>query len=726
MIQLQYVAGDCMTLGVTHSGKNTNFAVAAGDTDELLLKLYKGAESTQPEAVIKLDSSFRYGNVFAVTVKNFTGKGYTYLYEAKGVSFVDPYAKLLSGREVYGKALSRKAKKMIRAYVCENYFDWGESSLPRLDFQELILYKLHVRGFTKSLKKAHAGTYKGVAERIPHLKDLGINAVLLMPCMEYNEIYEAEPETGVPEFVSSKFYRGSTTGDEAEKRADGQGVLPEGSAPAEDKNAADISGTVRGKTEASGFQGAVRPDGISEDISPDKINPMGNSSEELPYVKDIKNKINFWGYTSFYYFFAPKASYASQPEKADSEFKYMVSKLHDAGIEVLMEVVIPQTANRTMILDALRFWIKEYRIDGFKLNLECVDPVLIACDPYLSRAKLIGSSWNTDEIYPREYIPDSRRLAVYNDSFSGDLRRFLKSDEGMSGQVLYQMSENSGKTVRINYITDHNGFTLADLYMYEMKHNEANGENGRDGTDLNYSWNCGAEGPDKHKKVRELRLKMRKNAMAALLLSQGVPLIFSGDELGNSQGGNNNAYCQDNETGWVNWKKDKCDTELYEFIKELIALRKRHPVLRNRLNLKKTDYLFSGKPDVSLHSQQAWYPDYNYYNRCIAVMYSGAYAFVDRTHKDEDFYIACNMHWDEKAFEIPTETEGKEWCFELSTEELGGRKYLKGEAVTEPTLRIPGRCIAVLKSRSVEKPSRAKAKRNVKKVKEGTENTGKE
>lgn len=671
MTDLQYIPGDYMTLGVTRSGRNMNFAVAVGDTDEVLLKLYKNPQDLQPETVLKLDSNFRYGNIFAVTIKNFSGKGYTYLYEAKGVGFIDPYAGLISGREVYGKALSRKAKQLVRAYVSENLFDWKNEKAPNLDFEELIIYKLHVRGFTKAAGGVHGGTYRGVADKIPYLKDLGINAVLLMPCMEYNEVYESDPEVGVPEFVSSKFYKGSAHTE----------IQPE-------KHSGDESGSGKG---------------ISEILPPGQLNPLGASSEELTYLSDIKHKVNYWGYTSFYYFFAPKASYAWQPEKADYEFKYMVSKLHEAGIEVLMEVSIPQATNRSMMLDALRYWVREYRIDGFKLNLDCIDPNLIACDPYLSRAKLIGNSWNTDEIYPREYTPDSKRLAVYNDAFSVDMRRFLKSDEGMSGQALRHISDNKGKATRINYITDHNGFTLADLYMYDVKHNEANGEHGRDGTDMNYSWNCGAEGPDKHKKIRELRLKMRKNAVAALLLSQGVPLIFAGDEMGNSQNGNNNAYCQDNETGWVNWKKNRTDAEFYKFVKELIALRKSHPVLRNKVALKNMDYLSGGKPDVSFHSLQAWYPDYNYYNRCVAVMYSGAYALVDRIEKDEDFYIACNMYWDEKEFEIPNETEGKEWCFELSTEKLSAKSYAREEAVKEQTIKIPGRCIVVLKSRNTAK-----------------------
>lgn len=653
-----------MTLGVTHNGKNTNFAVAVGDTGEVLLKLYKNTYDTEPEYVIRLNEDFKTGNIFAVTVKNFIGKGYTYLYEAKGVSFIDPYARLISGREVYGKTLSEEEKKLVRAYVCGNSFARKDKKLPKKDFSELIIYQLHVRGFTKAAGGIHAGTYRGVIDKIPYLKELGINSVLLMPCMEYNEIFDSQAEVGVPEFVASKFYRGSTSNETLIRMQ-----------------------AVTADYENNSSVGITLNESFSEDES---------------CQRDIPDKLNFWGYAPFYYFFAPKASYAYQPEKADYEFKLMISKLHEAGIEVMMEVHIPEYVNRSMISDALRYWVCEYEIDGFKLNLERVDSVLIAGDPYLSSAKFIGNGWDTNLIYPREYTPEAKKLAEYNGNFSRDIRRFLKGDEGMTGNVSKHFYENSGKCTRVNYIADHNGFTLADLYMYDMKHNEANGERGRDGTDVNYSFNCGEEGPSSQKKIKELRLKMRKNAAAMLLLSQGVPLVFSGDEIGNSQGGNNNAYCQDNETGWTDWKKTKLDSEFFEFVKKLISLRKKHPVLRNKIELKCTDYLSSGKPDVSLHSNQAWYPDYDYDNRCIAVMYSGDYALVDKLTKDEDFYIAFNMNKDDKEFEIPIESAGKEWVFELSTDKSFEKEYACREAVTENIIKIPGRSVVVFKSRGVK------------------------
>ena len=663
MADFKYMPGDYMKLGVTKQGKDTNFAVAVGDTDVVLLKLYKNATDSVPETVITMYGAFRTGNIFSVCIKNAVLTGFTYLYEAKGVSFIDPYARLISGREIYGKMISGKARKLIRAYVCENKFDWKDDKAPGIDFSDLIIYKLHVRGFTKNTGVAHKGSYRGVTEKLPYLKELGINAVLLMPTMEYNEVYSAEPEVGVPEFVSSRFFKGNEE----------------------------------------------RQEGPAENLPPDEINPMGASAEELPFINEKSAKVNYWGYTSFYHFFAPKASYASNPAKADYEFKQMVYKLHEAGIEVLMEVSIPKATNRSMMLDALRYWVREYHIDGFRLNLDNIDDSLIACDPYLSGAKLIGNKWNIDNIYPRQYSPDSKKLGIYNDAYSVEMRKFLKSDEGMSGRALYHVSENSGKSININYITDHNGFTLSDLYMYDIKHNDANGEHGRDGTDQNHSWNCGVEGPDKHKKIRELRLRMRKNAMAILLLSQGVPLIFAGDEFGNSQNGNNNAYCQDNEIGWVSWKKNKDDAELLEFVKMMIKLRKEHPVFHNRQELKKLDHLGVGLPDVSYHSLQAWYPDNNFYNRCIGVLLAGDYALRTRDELDESFYLAINMYWDEKDFEIPHLPGNREWCFEISTDK---RDHDFEGLVNNATISVPGRSITLLKSRLVEVPKSTKRKRN--------------
>ncbi len=620
---VELAAGDPMQMGVHPVGKHMNFAVAVPGAEEVILHLCREGE-TAPTFSVVMEASERSGAVFSVLLKNFSGRGMTYRYETKGCPFVDPCARLLLGREIYGKALSRKERRALCAPVRPNAFDWKEDRHPEIPLSELLLYKLHVRGFTMRSGVAHKGTFRGVTERIPYLKQLGINGVLLMPCMEFNEIIERGAEEGIPSFATSKFYKSS----------------------------------------------ALEQNDFTAD----------------PAASHQKKQVNFWGYASHYFFFAPKASYAAQPAHADTECKEMVRRLHQEGMEVLMEVNVPAGTNRGLVLSALRFWVREYHVDGFRLNLEELDARLLAADPYLARTKLLGSGWDACGDGTQE-----RHLAVYHDGFLMDCRRFLKSDEGMAGAFARRVTENREDCGTVNYITDHNGFTLADLYQYDVKHNEANGENGRDGTDYNCSWNCGAEGPDKRKKIRELRLKMKKNALMTLLLSQGTPMLLAGDEIGNSQGGNNNAYCQDNAVGWVDWRAQRSNGELHGFVRELIAFRKAHPVLHNAHGLHGTDYLQSGCPDVSCHSTKIWYPDESRYNRCVAILLSGAFARDSKGKADASMYLIFNMYWEEREFDIPFLPGYGEWKLALASD-----KSCPAPGKGEATLRVPPRTVAVL------------------------------
>ncbi len=627
-------AGDPQRLGAQPVGRHMNFAVAVPGAEEVILHISKEGEQS-PEFSVVMEASERSGAVFSVLIKNFSGRGRTYRYETKGCSFVDPCAKRLIGREVYGKVLTHKERSALCAPVWTSPYDWKEDRRPEIPFSDLIIYKLHVRGFSMRAGVAHKGTFRGVTERISYLKQLGINAVLLMPCLEFNEVIEFGVQEGVPNFTTSKFYKSS--------------VLE------------------------------------------------SNDSSESVAVR-VKRKINFWGYTPHYFFFAPKASYASEPSRADTECKEMIRRLHKEGIEVLLEMNLPADISRSFLLEALRFWVREYHIDGFRLNLEAGDAKLLAGDPYLARTKLLGYGW--------EGCAESgtRNLAFCTDGFQMDCRRFLKGDEGMAGAFLHRVTENLENFGTVNYITDHNGFTLADLYQYDVKHNEANGENGRDGTDDNGSWNCGVEGPDKRKRIRELRLKMKKNALMTLLLSQGTPLLLAGDEVGNSQGGNNNAYCQDNAVGWVDWKSQRANAELYGFIRELIAFRKAHPVLHNANGLRGNDYLQSGCPDVSCHSTKIWYPDESRYNRCVAVLLSGAFAKTRDGKPDDSIYLIFNMYWEERAFDLPFLPGCGAWELVFSSDRLC-EKPQEGET----SLLVPPRtAILLLCKRREEKTVREK------------------
>lgn len=638
---VELMTGDPTRLGVSPVGKHMNFAVAVPGAEEVLLHLCKEGEAT-PAFTVVMEAGERLGDVFAVQLKNFSGKGMTYRYEVKGCPFADPYAKSLLGRDTYGKVLTKRERKAFCSPVVPAAFDWKGDCHPDVAFADLVLYKLHVRGFSMQSGVAHKGTYKGIVEKLPYLKQLGINGVLLMPCMEFNEIIEKDAEEGVPEFVSSKFYKSSAYE------------------------------SVEGMTE----------------------NPARQS----------KKQINFWGYAAHYFFFAPKASYASVPAKADAEFKEMVRRLHQEGIEVLMEVNVPAGANPGMVVDALRYWVMEYHVDGFRINQDMIDLRVLAADPYLAKTKLLTGNWNGagDKVVGGR----GAYLADCNEGFLLDCRRFLKSDEGLAGSFARRVKENRENIGTVNYITDHNGFTLADLYMYDVKHNEANGENGRDGSDYNCSWNCGTEGPDKRKKVRDLRLKMKKNALMTLLLSQGTPILLAGDEFGNSQGGNNNAYCQDNSTGWLNWKEQRSNAEITEFVKELVALRKAHPALHNPHGLRGSDYLQCGCPDVSCHSTKIWYPDESNYNRCVGVLLSGEFAKDKSGKADASFYLIFNMYWEEREFDIPHLPGYGEWKLAISSDKTCG-----APAAEDSVLMIPPRTIAVLMCEKQEMPVSAPKRR---------------
>ena len=294
--------------------------------------------------------------------------------------------------------------------------------------------------------------------------------------------------------------------------------------------------------------------------------------EKIPYLQQLginqiqcmpvyefeecgKTKINYWGYGPAHYF-APKEAYAAG-NSAVRELKDMVKECHRAGIEVVLEMPFTEGVPAQTALECLKFYMLEYHVDGFVVNPYCVPWEMLCEDPLLKDIKLMRK----------------------DDAFQNIMRRFLKGDENMVNDVMWALPHHSASDGKCNYITAQTGFTLWDLVSYDCKHNEANGENNTDGPDYNYSWNCGAEGPSRKRAVMTLRKNQLRNAFALLLLAQGTPCILAGDEFYNSQKGNNNVYCQDNETGWVDWNKLKTDDTLFNYVRELIAFRKKHPCL---------------------------------------------------------------------------------------------------------------------------------------------------
>lgn len=388
-----------------------------------------------------------------------------------------------------------------------------------------------------------------------------------------------------------------------------------------------------------------------------KTHARYRKEEELP------KRLNYWGYTKAFHF-APKRAYAATKDPV-REFKDMVKTMHRLGIEVLMEFYFPEGCSPRYITECLQYWVQEYHVDGFHVRGVQGICNLMATDPLFADTKLLNIYFPVEEIYGKKNLPKKRMVAECNDGFMIDVRRFLKGDEESLKAFAERMRRNPKGSGLINYIASHDGFTLCDLVSYEERHNEDNGEQNRDGRVQNYSWNCGEEGKSRKKKILELRNRQMKNAWCMLLLSAGTPMILAGDEFCNSQLGNNNPYCLDNEISWLDWKGYKAgNSEMFRFVKDLIAFRKKHKILHMGQELSMTDSLSCGFPGISYHSSSAWYGELDGQNRKIGVMYCGKYA-----DEDELIYIAYNMHWMEHTFALPALPGGYRWNVALDTGE---------------------------------------------------------
>ena len=388
-----------------------------------------------------------------------------------------------------------------------------------------------------------------------------------------------------------------------------------------------------------------------------KTHARYRKEEELP------KRLNYWGYTKAFHF-APKRAYAATKDPV-REFKDMVKTMHRLGIEVLMEFYFPEGCSPRYITECLQYWVQEYHVDGFHVRGVQGICNLMETDPLFADTKLLNIYFPVEEIYGKKNLPKKRMVAECNDGFMIDVRRFLKGDEESLKAFAERMRRNPKGSGLINYIASHDGFTLCDLVSYEERHNEDNGEQNRDGRVQNYSWNCGEEGKSRKKKILELRNRQMKNAWCMLLLSAGTPMILAGDEFCNSQLGNNNPYCLDNEISWLDWKGYKSgNSEMFRFVKDLIAFRKKHKILHMGQELSMTDSLSCGFPGISYHSSSAWYGELDGQNRKIGVMYCGKYA-----DEDELIYIAYNMHWMEHTFALPALPGGYRWNVALDTGE---------------------------------------------------------
>ena len=541
----------------------------------------------------------RVGNIHCKTLDNIDAAKITYQFYEEDRLVPDDRARVFPGKVSYGKVRSWTAMK---AGFLSDDFDWEHDQCPRIPYDQALVYCMHVRGFTKhtSSNVKNKGTFAGILEKLPYLKEIGVTTLELQPAYEFTEMASKE------EMLMR---------------------LPQGAA-VED-------------AEAFG-----------------------------------ENKLNYWGYKKGYYY-APKAAYAASDDPT-VEFKTLIKKLHENNMELVMQFYFPKEVKRSEISEVLRFWVLEYHVDGFHLLGENMPADLLAADDALADTKLWFFQFHTENIYEAGEQPRYPHVAEYNDAWCYDMRRYLKGDDGMLNNVLYHLRHIPQKAGCVHYLTNYSGFTLADLVSYDHKHNEANGEDNRDGNDYNCSWNCGEEGTTRRQKIRRLRTRQIKNAMCLLLLSQSTPLIFMGDEFGNSQKGNNNPYCQDNAITWLDWNGLKKNTELYDFWQQLVRFRREHAILRPKKELLLMDELACGYPDLSYHGQNAWRPQTESYFRHIGILMCEKYAETEEA-KEGLIYLAMNMHWESHGLALPRPPKGMCWVPALSTaEENDGKKEEAG------------------------------------------------
>lgn len=527
----------------------------------------------------------RIGNIYCKTIESIRSENVCYQFYQGQEIVPDEHAVKFVGRRRFGKYQDLQSLKA--AFLPEKY-DWEGDECPLIPYSNAIFYCMHVRGFTGHASSGvkNRGTFLGITEKIPYLKEIGVTTLELQPAYEFAEL--------------------------------------------------------SGKKE---------------------------NMELLPYEipeEAEKEKVNYWGYKKGFYY-TPKAAYASGGD-APEEFRNLVKKLHRNGLELVMQFYFPAEVNRNEISQILRFWVLEYHVDGFHLMGENLPIEMLATDPLLADRKIMYYDFNQKAVGGQDKESPYPHLAEYNDSYLYDMRRFLKGDENMLNNVLRQMRYIPEKNGRIHYLTNYYGFTLADLVSYDYKHNEANGEGNRDGNDYNCSWNCGEEGATRSRRIKELRTKQIKNAMCMLLFTQSTPLIFMGDEFGNSQKGNNNPWCQDNITVWLDWNMQKKNSELLEFWKELVAFRREHPILHPAREFRLMDYISCGYPDLSYHGENAWRPQTESYYRHIGMMFCGKYAKINENTEDTFLYLALNMHWESHELALPKLPKGMRWELAVSTE----------------------------------------------------------
>jgi glycogen operon protein len=626
-----------------------NFSIFSSHATSCILVLFQIGQP-RPLVEIPFPDAFRVGNVFAMIVFDLDYEHIEYGYRMTGpfqpeaghrfnpqAILLDPYARALTGREVWGQGDQADHFPPHRARLAYDDFDWGEDRPPDIPVEDLVVYEMHVRGFTRhpSSRVKYPGTFAGIRQKIPYLKELGVNCVELMPVFEFDEfeVPWTNPLTG-------------------ERLLNYWGYSPLGFfAPKAGYAATGKLGMQ--VDELKSLVKVLHQSGI-EVILDVVFNHTAEGGEGGPTLslRGIDNKT--------YYMLTADGAY-----------------LNFAGTGNTLNCNHPVVRN--LLVECLHYWAAEYHIDGFRFDLASVlgrdpsgaplsnPPLLesLAFDPILARCKLIAEAWDAGGLYQVGSFPGYGRWAEWNGKYRDCLRRFLKGDAGQVREVAQRLSGSAdlygarAATTSVNFITCHDGFTLLDLVSYNAKHNEANGEDNRDGANDNLSWNCGCEGPTDSPAVNALRRRQIKNAAALLFLTAGIPMFPMGDEFGRSQGGNNNAYCHDSEFNWLNWDLATTNADLLRFFKLCIAFRKAHPLLRDWSQA--TGNAPDGYPaGVTWHGTRAWDADWSDKARTLAFMLCGPE--VSGTGGAMTYlYAALNMHWETHGFGPPALPAGWRW-----------------------------------------------------------------
>jgi len=631
-----------------------NFSIYSSAATSCTLVLFD-RQSRKIIAELLLPDSFRIGDVWSVVIFDLDPESFEYGYRMDGPwdpaighrfdaskVLLDPYVRSISGRDVWGIPPDWDDEFPYRGFVIPEDFDWrGDSSL-EIPSEDLIVYEMHVRGFTRHQTSAiaHPGTYAGVVEKIPYLIGLGVNCLELLPVFEFDE-FELSVPNSYTGGTNMNYWGYSTVGFFAPKA----GFAATGSLGMQ---ADEFKSMVR----------ALHQAGI-EVILDVVFNHTCEGDHRGPTIsfRGLDNQI--------YYLLTPEGYYHN--------FSGCGNSLNCNNPVV-----------RDMVLECLRFWVSEYHIDGFRFDAAAIlgrdpsgmimnnPPLLesVALDPILKKCKLIAEAWDAGGLYLLGKFPNYGRFSEWNGKFRDDTRDFLRGMPDHASLLATRIAGSPdlyeaggrGPLASINFITCHDGFTLRDLVSYNHKHNDTNGEDNRDGSDDNRSWNCGIEGETTDKEICSLRLRQIKNALLMLMVARGTPMLLMGDEMGRTQWGNNNVYCHDNHLNWLDWSLLESESELFRFTRLAISLRLRHPALRSSRHPRSDRAGALGFPEISWHGSQPWSPDWSAESRLVAVV------LASTTSSGEDvIYYAWNSSSTANILQLPSLPEPFYWRVAVNT-----------------------------------------------------------